>query len=93
MKLEIHVHVHNDFGDLSFQLTQLKEEIIMATQAQNAAALQALLAQLQRAKAEILTAINNPAQEVTSELQAAVDALMGIGQELDDVAEVAPPQP
>ena len=98
----ISVHVHNDFGSLleSFLSIHQKLDKIMSTQTELAAQVQAISAQVSKIGEEskvtlqkvidLETALANQ-DNVSPELQAAVDALKKQVQVVDDLVADAPP--
>ena len=81
-----------------FFILNSKINTLMGNQAEAAAELVLIKTQLTKAVTEIQAkiqaledAVNNPDQDVSPELQAAVDDLKGLSQTLDDIVPDAPP--
>lgn len=95
--LQVHVHVHQD-TDTARLLQHINDKVntIMATQAQLAADLQALKDQLDKAKGEIVAKVQAledalaNAGGTTPEVDAALLALKGAAQSMDDLNPDAP---
>lgn len=103
--MQLNIHVHDKRSEILLERileivldNQHKIKKIMASQAEDAQVLRDLLAQLQKANAEIQAKIqalvdaaaNAP---VSTELQSAIDDLKPAAQALDDIVPDAPPAP
>ena len=103
MKLEIHVHVHNPSNEAI--LTRLdtileRTQEIMSTQAEAAAALQAVATQLDKVKGETTALVAEVqalkdaatnADTVSPDLQAAIDAVASRTASIDGLVTDLPP--
>ena len=90
----IHIHIHQHFDDENLIIKKLNQ--IIMEQSELAAQLTALKDQTAKAKAEIVKKIEDlgtaleAADDVTTEVQAAFDALKAEVQGVDDIVADAP---
>lgn len=95
--MRIDVFIHAPDGGNPFDALNQKLEALMATQADQAAALRALSAQLTKARAEIIRAVDRltvavaAAGATTPEVDAATADLQAAVQSLDDLNPDEPP--